>query len=564
MKTRILYALSILIICTGYGCSNLDMNPLSSGSSGNWYSTEDEIVMALRDLYRSPFWPVDSESWTDDYTERDRTGEIIKGTLNGQSSTVTTYWSNQYKMICRAVSIIKYSDRALSNGVSKERIDRYIAEAKFLRACAYSRLTEKFGDVPYVEDVLTIDQSFAYGRTPVAEINEHIYNDFDEAIELLPEKYSTEQRATKYAAMAFKARHALYMGDWKIAAEAAKKLIDEGPFTLHKDFTDLFLAVPSEKNTDEVIFKLARSKELKIDIFGTRDHLPRIFGGYAVINPSWDLLASFLCTDGLTIDKSPLFDSHDPFKNRDPRCEATIVRFGSNFMGVGYDPSPKASMLYNYNTGKYDIQNKDTRYTQQYASYNGLVWRKSVDESWMDDYVAANDLIIIRMAEIYLIYAEAKIELNEIDQSVLDAINTVRSRAYKTTKDKTSAYPSVTTTDQDKLRLAVRTERRMEFAMEGLRYMDLVRWKLASVSLNRKNYGMKYPMSTSDEYMSNWFWASAPKIDENGLPDFSELEQQGKIMALSERSWNDRQYLWPLPTTDMQLNENLQPNNPGY
>ena len=182
----------------------------------------------------------------------------------------------------------------------------------------------------------------------------------------------------------------------------------------------------------------------------------------------------------------------------------------------------------------------------------------------MSDYLAANDMIIIRLAEIYLIYAEARIELGEIDQSVLDAINTVRARAYKTTKENTARYPAVTTTKQSELRLALRTERRMELAMEGLRYMDLVRWRLASVSLSRKNYGMKYPMSTSDDYMSNWFWASAPKIDENGLPDFSDLEQQGKIMALSERCWNDRQYLWPLPTTDMQLNENLKPNNPGY
>ena len=106
------------------GCQGLDLNPLSSGSSGNWYSTEDEIIMALRDLYRSPFWPVDSESWTDDYTSRDNTGEIIKGTLNGQSTTVTDYWSNHYKMICRAVSIIKYSDRALGNGLSQEKVDR--------------------------------------------------------------------------------------------------------------------------------------------------------------------------------------------------------------------------------------------------------------------------------------------------------------------------------------------------------------------------------------------------------------------------------------------------------
>lgn len=71
-------------------------------------------------------------------------------------------------------------------------------------------------------------------------------------------------------------------------------------------------------------------------------------------------------------------------------------------------------------------------------------------------------------------------------------------------------------------------------------------------------------MSQSEEYMEDWFWAFAPKIDEYGLPDFTELERQGKIMALSERNWNDRQYLWPIPTTDIQLNENMKPNNPGY
>ena len=557
---------NILVIILAFfmtACQNLDLNPLSSGSSGNWYSNEDEIVMALRDLYRAPFWPVDDESWTDDYTQRDKTGAVLNGTLNGQTGVVTDYWSTQYKLICRATSILKYSSRALDNGLSKAKYDRFIAEARFLRACAYSRLTEKFGDVPYVDDVLTIDQAFAYGRTPVAEVNQHIYEDFDEAIKLLPEKYSGEQRATKYAAMAFKARHALYIGDYKTAAEVSENLIESGVFSLHKDFSDMFVSSPVESNNDEAIFKLPRSVELKINHFSTRDYMPRLFGGYAQYTPSWDLLASFLCTDGLTIDKSPKFDPHNPFENRDPRCEATIVRFGSNYLGIEYNPSPLAEDLYNYDTGKYDTKNKDSRISQQYASFNGLIWRKKVDETWKK-FLAANDYIIIRFAEMYLTYAEAKIELGDIDQSVLDAINTVRSRAYKVTKDMTDKYPAVTTKDQTELRRIVRTERRMEFAMEGLRYMDLVRWKLASVSLNRKNYGMRYPMSKSEEYMKDWFWAFTPIIDDNGLPDFTELEKQGKIMALSERNWSDRQYLWPIPTTDLQLNENMKPNNPGY
>lgn len=519
--------------------------------------------MALRDLYRAPFWPVDDESWTDDYTQRDKTGAVLDGTLNGQTGVVTDYWSNQYKMICRATSVLKYSSRALDNGLSQAKYDQFIAEAKFLRACAYSRLVEKFGDVPYVDDVLTIEEAFAYGRTPAAEVNKHIYEDFDEAIRLLPEKYSGEQRATKYAAMAFKARHALYIGDYAVAAQTAKDLIDSGVYSLHEDFGDMFVSTPSVSNNDEAIFKLPRSVELKINQISTRDYLPRLFGGYAQYTPSWDLLASFLCTDGLTVDKSPLFDPHNPFENRDPRCEATIVKFGSDYLGIEYNPSPLAENLYNFSTGQYDTKNKDSRFTQQYASFNGLVWRKKVDETWKK-FLAANDNILVRLAEMYLTYAEAEIELGNADQSVLDAINTVRARAYKVSKEVTDKYPAVTTHDIDELRLAVRTERRMEFAMEGLRYMDLVRWRLASVSLNRKNYGMRYPMSQSEEYMKDWFWAFAPKIDEYGLPDFTELERQGKIMALSERNWNDRQYLWPIPTTDIQLNENMKPNNPGY
>ena len=560
MRNKIL---TILLAALFVGCQNLDLNPLSSGSSGNWYSNEDEIVMALRDLYRAPFWPVDDESWTDDYTQRDKTGAVLDGTLNGQTGAVTDYWSNQYKMICRATSVLKYSSRALGNGLSQAKYDRFIAEAKFLRACAYSRLVEKFGDVPYVDDVLTIEEAFAYGRTPAAEVNKHIYEDFDEAIRLLPEKYSGEQRATKYVAMAFKARHALYIGDYAVAAETSKALIDSGVFSLHEDFGDLFVSSPAVSNNDEVIFKLPRSVELKINQISTRDYLPRLFGGYAQYTPSWDLLASFLCTDGLTVDKSPLFDPHNPFENREPRCEATIVKFGSDFLGIEYNPSPLAENLYNFATGQYDTKNKDSRFTQQYASFNGLVWRKKVDETWKK-FLAANDNILIRLAEMYLTYAEAEIELGNADQSVLDAINTVRARAYKVSKEMTDKYPVVTTHNIDELRLAVRTERRMEFAMEGLRYMDLVRWRLATVSLKRKNYGMRYPMSQSDEYMKDWFWAFAPKIDEYGLPDFTELEKSGKIMALSERNWNDRQYLWPIPTTDIQLNENMKPNNPGY
>jgi len=564
MKQYIYTFLAGWTLAAMMSCQDLDLNPLSSGSSETWNSTEDEIVMSLRDLYRDRFWPQDQESWTDDYTNRDVTSVVINGTLNGQTYEVTDLWDAQYKMISRANTVIQNAHRALNSGLSQAKVDQYVAEARFLRACAYSHLTEKFGDVPYVTDLLTIEEAFAYGRTPLAEVNQHIYEDFDEAIELLPTKYKEDQRATRWMALGFKARHALYMGDYALAAAAAKEVIENGPYTLHKAFGDLFLSAPTSSNKDEAMFIIPRSVELKLNVIHTQPYLPRTSGGYVQHTPSWDLLAAFLCTDGKTIDKSPLFDSHNPFENRDPRCEATIVKFGSNFLGYGYDPSPKAKYLYNYTTGLYDIENKDSRIFQQYASYNGLAIRKRVDETWpMPGFMAQNDNIIMRLAEMYLTYAEAKIELNQIDQSVLDAINTVRARAYQCQKEEVSRYPAVTTMDQKELRSTVRIERRMELAWEGMRYMDLVRWRLASIALKRKNYGVKYPMSTSNSYMADWFWAFTPVIDENGLPDFSEMERQGKVNTLSERNWDDRQYLWPIPTTDLQINENMT-NNPGY
>lgn len=131
-----------------------------------------------------------------------------------------------------------------------------------------------------------------------------------------------------------------------------------------------------------IYFLIPRSIEynLVMDVHGW---LPRNHGGYAVPNPTWDLFASYVCTDGLPIDESPLFDPHDPFKNRDPRLSMTIVPFGENFMGIEFNPHPEALEVMNYKTGQM-IKNNDTRAVAQYASYNGLVWKKGMDETCLE------------------------------------------------------------------------------------------------------------------------------------------------------------------------------------
>ncbi|MCK9160463.1 MAG: RagB/SusD family nutrient uptake outer membrane protein [Bacteroidaceae bacterium] len=562
---KIIYLL--VIGCIGLtACSDLDLVPLAQGSSENWNTSETEIEMSLNDLYKMSFWTIDSKKWTDDYTYRETNQAIVDGTLNGQDASVTSLWSNQYKCIARANTVINKIKEGETEGVSQEKLDLLLAEAYFHRAAAYSKLACKFGDVPLVTDVLDIETAFTYGRTPLSDVKALIYEDFDKAAAVLPAVYKGKQRASKGAALALKARFALYMSDYDIAATAAKAVIDSKAYTLHTDFADLFLT--KTHNAEESIFVIPRSIENDVYLNPSvvKNAITRNTGGWTAEDPSWDLLAAYTCTDGKPIDESPLFDSHEPFKNRDPRLSETIVPFNSQWLGFDYTPHPEALEVMNYNTGNLQ-KNNDTRANAQYASFNGLAWKKGIDETWLENGMkVAPDLIYIRYAEVLLIYAEAKIELNQIDASVLNSMNQVRARAYGVSVDATDQYPSFTTMDQTELRKQLRVERRMEFAEEGLRYMDLVRWHQAEISLTRKSYGLIYPSSLLIEKVTSqgdWFWSKAPNIDENGLPDFSNLEAAGKVAVLSERHWDNRQYLWPIPTSEILINTNMKQND-GY
>jgi hypothetical protein len=296
-----------------------------------------------------------------------------------------------------------------------------------------------------------------------------------------------------------------------------------------------------------------------------QNYISRTSGGWAAKNPSWDLFCSYLCKDGLPIDKSPLYNPQKPFENRDPRCAKTIVEFGTNHLGYKYQPHPDSLTCYSFSTGKY-VKNNDTRSNAQYASYNGLLWKKGIDTDWSDDFKTDPDKIIIRYADVLLMYAEAKIELNDIDQTVLDAINQVRARAYGVKLGQTSAYPAVTTTNQTALRKTLRMERRMEFALEGIRYMDIIRWKLAEKVLNKPNYGMLDVTDLRTKVVKTglWFFPGTPPIDDDGVADFSQMYNAGLIKLIGQRVFDaSKQYLWPIPSKEILINSNLT-QNPGY
>ncbi len=574
MKKNIL-SLTVASIILATSCTSMDMTPKSQGNSESWYTTETELNMAVNEFYILGYWQeplLASEQWTDNFTYRNTNrgegGSVLDGTLTGQTWYCYNLWQQSYKLISRANSLLNNIHRAESAGLSKNLIARYKAEACFARACKYMDLLFFFGDVPYIDRYYTIKETETQlKRTPVSEIIPKVYEDFDYAIENLPVSYSpSSSHATKGAALAMKARFAMYMKDYATMAEAAKACIDLNVYSLEPDFAKLFLQ--STKENAEKVFCIPRSitSSVVLDQWYVKNGLPRNAGGYAADTPSWDLLASFLCTDGLPIDESPLFDPHNPFKNRDPRCAMTIVEFGTEHCGYIYDPSPAAKTTTNTTTGASQT-NQDSRINNQYASFNGLVWKKGIDASWTENGLQVeNDYLIMRYAEVLLMYAEAKIELGEIDDSVLDAINQVRARAYGVNSSMIDSYPAVTTTDQASLRKAVRIERRMEFAKEGRRYMDLIRWDLAKKALNSYNYINLAANDCLEQVVNKglWFWPETPQIDEDGLADFEPMAEKGLIQRGAQRVFPDRQMLWPLPTHDAELcNGNLE-QNPGY
>ena len=575
IKTIISAILVFLFIAS---CNDLDLQPLSEASTETWFTDETQVEMSLNTLYLHQFWPVhkldfgsaimDLTEATDDWTNRTKLVPFTDGTLNGDNSNfLKNTWAYSYRAISRCNTILANIERSKDN-LSEELYERYVGDARFVRACQYSRLISYWGAVVYFTDDLELDEAYTLSQTNKEIVLQHIYEDFDYAIEKLPLEYESNEikRATKGAAYGMKARIALFFKDYEVARDAAKSCMDLEIYELYPDFGELFLS--KTKNSVETIFGIPRSTE-----FGTalEEGAVTAFLSRSVVtpsttaSPSWDLFCAFLCSDGKTIDESPLYDPHNPFQHRDPRCSYTIVPFNSDYFGLNYTPHPDSAMCWSYLENKL-VTNKNSKAGDTYASYNGLILRKGIDEDWSDNFKADNEKLILRYADILLMYAEAKIELNDIDQSVLDAMNQVRARAYKVDIN-SNLYPEITGTDQAKLRRILRIERRMEFAFEGgLRHSDILRWRIAEIVLNRPIYGIPASVNACKTYFENgfWFFPGVPSIDENGCPDFSTMQNIEECRVLSQRVFDaDKNYLWPIPVEDMLVNPNLKQNH-GY
>ena len=568
----IILAFSMVLILS---CNKDYLNrfPESDPNSATYYTTADQLTLAVNAAYLNLVYQQDGfpyqmqlEGTSDLVWQRPTTDAQTIGLGQHTSNTtmIRTIWTQSYIGIGRCNALLENMIKAKSVTTAAQ-YSRIEGEAKFLRAYYYGTLISLYGDVPLVVKSMPTEESYL-ARTPKAEVLNAIFSDLDSAAAKLPLSYTGTDigRATKTSALAFKSRIALYNAKWDVAAAASKAVIDLGYHALYPNYRNLFMYVG--ENSRESILAFDYKLTIRTNA-APQNNQARNSSGFSGLIPTRALADSYECTDGLTIDKSTLYSTADPFKNRDPRMRQTLLGDGDTWFGAGgitfnmtFHPDSTTCSRYTPSFAK--IPNLEV--TNAFSSYSGFIMKKYLDPQ---DIAVPNQselaFMLIRYAEVLLNYAEAKIELNQIDASVLDAINLVRARGYGVAATQTTLYPEIKTTNQTELRAIVRRERKIELAGEGLRVFDIRRWNIAEKVMNGILFG---------KAMNKAIYYSLPKptLDENSSPGYTSftslLSVVGNFKIMDNpRVFKSHNLLWPIPQAELDVNKNPGfKQNPGY
>lgn len=371
---------------------------------------------------------------------------------------------------------------------SLKDIRMWRAEARFLRAYFHFELLKRYGPIPIVTSTLSINGNYENTPRPtMKEVVDFIAKECDiaaDTLELTPWRNVNDAfgRATKGAALALKSRLLLYaasplyvdFGDtnetnkptdvalWKLAANAAKAVIDLNQYELASSYADLF---KNDFQNKEYIFvrRYAANSDFE------KSNFPVSFGGKGGTNPSQNLVDDYEMLDGTPFDWNDPAKAAQPFENRDARLGATILMNMAPFKGKkvatypeGADASPNPNAT---KTGYYlrKFLNEDVN-IQTGGSSSGHV------------------VPLFRLAEIYLNYAEALNECDPTNPDIALYLNKVRNRA---------SLPNVSALSQEQMRAVIQHERRVELAFEEHRSWDVRRWKIASSTLGAPLMGVQ-------------------------------------------------------------------------
>jgi hypothetical protein len=530
MKTKIAF----LLMAAGYmlisACQDsfLNTRPLDALSTSNFWTTENDAMMAVTHCYQYlgdfdnriflSCGTDDSYSWSNWPSDIQYAGN---GSATANTGVFDHFWSSFYSAIAATNNVLDNIDKVPSAELSDSLRDRLKAEVRFIRAYAYQQLTAMYGDVPLITHIQPTD-SFNVKRTPEETVANFIVSELTAAAKVLPVSYgsSDQGRVTRGAALALLAREQLYRGNWAAAATAAQAVMDLGVYAVDNSSTDAYNSLfdGTNKNSPEIILAAKYIKNTYACGIATWVGGPSV-GGWSQVVPLQSLVDAYECTDGEPITSSNQYDPAHPFEHRDPRLKATIIVPGSTVNGKTIDVT---------NPNSIDGLGKNN------ASFSGYYYKKYVPADIEGEYYnnSYNDEVLIRYPEVLLIYAEASIEANNIDNSVYEAIDQVRERKGI---DMPALPPGET---QAELRTAVRYERRVEFPLEGLRLFDIRRWKIGATVMAGNAYGI---LNNYDPQRADY----------------------GSHVLVEHRSFDSIDALWPVPENEMQLNPNLV-QNPGW
>lgn len=532
MKKIIYIGILVQLALVFISCSDssLDVIPRNQLSDATFWKTENDADLALTGCYKG--WEgaenvafLDAAS--DNGLNRDEYGYKKMG--NGQL-TASNYQQGSWVNATDAAwfkydNIRKYNTFLANIGNIKmdaTKKERYKAEVRFLRAYNYFNKVMFFGDVPLVTDLILQDAKLP--RDPVEKVQAFILSELSDIIQVLPEQNNIESKGhiTKGAALALKARLELFLGKYDDAMNDADAVIKMSCYELYPDYRRLFLPESKTDNKEsilEVQFKKDDYKNMIPQLM-----LPLVDLGWFELCASKSMVDAYETTDGTQItDAASNYNPDKPFDNRDPRLNMTLICAGQKWNGRYFDPL-------NQKTADGKI-NQD--YVLQYSPFGSGIYVKkfcadNMDVSYMNNY--DTNFMVIRLAEMYLTYAEAAIETGKNKDIALTLINNIRTRSGQ-------VDAKILTKD------LVRNERRIELAFEGLRYFDIKRWDIGKQVLNGTFYGTR--LGTMDYTTGAITWTN----------EYVKVEERIFIP--------ERKYLLPIPQTEMDANPNMK-QNPGY
>ena len=563
MKKNIhIILMSAALMLTSCNDSFLDRIPHDALTDANYWQTETHLSsvantftssLSGKDWLNKTEIMADSAPWS--VTTAWRT--IGGGYFTSDASQINSVWSAAYTGIGRTNYFLNNYQRA--TGVKEEVRERYAAEAYFYRAYNYWILTSLFGDVPLITSELNVESPDVFrGRDARKDVIDRITKDLEDHYKALPEYVAAGSsdfgRVSQCAALALLSRIYLYNGRYEDAVSACERAMSSTYYKLYStghpdvDYVNLFnytgRASRNPANKETLIafvynYDLGESSR-------TSHNLSRecwVPNDYARFTPTASMIECYLTKDGKIWDPNSATSYEDVFKDRDPRMTQSILAPGTKWEGgESGDMLSTDKTVFTY--PKFD-NSKDGCMT-----YTGYYMRKYVEPSTVKDVGHDdNDIVLIRYAEVLLNYAEAKEQLGTLTQSDIDkTINLLRDRVGMVHL-KLSEIPA-----GSDIRTEIRRERRVELFFEGHRYFDIIRWKQGEI-LGEDLLGVRKdyldPARLKEGIIGNLKWKTV-----NGK-EYLVLE--------SGRTFNpEKNYLLPVPFTQMQLNPQLAPNNPGW